>query len=198
MPISTVSGQSASLLAGKSIRAPGLFSRRADASLSKPRGEGRIRGYASLFGVLDLGRDVVLPGAFRESIARRGAEGIRLLWQHQPSEPVGRWTRIEEDRRGLIVEGELDLALPKARDLFALIQRGGLDGLSIGYRSESERRDPATGIRNLEKIDLWEISLVSFPLLPQARLHDVKSGTQGANGAAISRPAPTCRIAASC
>lgn len=197
MPCFSLSGQSASLLAGKSIRAPGLPSRRAGAPFSAAA-EGRIRGYASLFGVMDLGRDVVLPGAFRDSLQRRGAEGIRLLWQHQPSEPIGRWEQVQEDRRGLLVEGQLDLSMPRARDLFGLIQRGALDGLSIGYRSESERRDPATGIRNLERIDLWEVSLVTFPLLPQARLLDVKGYAEGAIGVAVPPRASTCRIAATC
>jgi HK97 family phage prohead protease len=95
-----------------------------------------------------------------------------------------------------MVEGELDLAVPRARDLASLIRRRALDGLSIGFRSESERRDPATGIRNLERIDLWEVSLVAFPLLPQARLMDVKADP-GTSGAAQPARAFTCRIAAS-
>ena len=135
---------------------------------------GEFEGYASLFGVMDLGRDVVLPGAFRTSLLERGAGGIRLLWQHDPHQPLGCWDEIVEDARGLYVRGALDLAQPKAREAFTLMQRGALDGLSIGYRTQVERKDPATGLRNLEKIDLWEISLVTFPLLPQARVHGVR------------------------
>lgn len=148
-------------------------SKSADATFSDAS-TGEFEGYASLFGVMDLGRDVVLPGAFRTSLHERGAGGIRLLWQHDPHQPLGRWDEITEDARGLYVRGALDLAQPKAREAFTLMQRGALDGLSIGYRTQIERKDPATGLRNLEKIDLWEISLVTFPLLAQARIHGVR------------------------
>jgi uncharacterized protein len=133
-----------------------------------------FEGYASLFGVMDLGHDVVLPGAFRDSLAARGAGGIRLLWQHDPHQPLGRFDEVHEDARGLYVRGQLDLAQPKAREAFSLLRRGALDGLSIGYRTQIERKDPATGLRALERVDLWEISLVTFPLLPQARVHAVR------------------------
>lgn len=131
---------------------------------------GRFQGYASLFGVMDLGRDIVLAGAFRDSLARRGASGIKQLWQHDPGQPTGIWVEIREDKKGLFVKGALNLAVPRAQHLHSLISHGALDGLSIGYRTEIDRRDPATGARWLEKIDLWEISLVTFPLLPQARI----------------------------
>jgi HK97 family phage prohead protease len=140
-----------------------------------PAMAGSFSGYASLFGVMDLGRDVVMPGAFRHSLARRGAGGIRLLWQHEPDKPIGRWTGLAEDGRGLKVEGRLDLDLPLGREVHQLMRRGLVDGLSIGYRTESERRDPATGLRRLEAVDLWEISLVTFPMLPQARVTAVKA-----------------------
>ncbi len=135
---------------------------------------GEFEGYASCFGVMDLDRDVVLPGAFRASLEARGAAGIRLLWQHDPHQPLGRWEEIAEDARGLYVRGALDLGLHKAREAFALMLGGALDGLSIGFRTQIERKDPATGLRRLEKIDLWEISLVTFPLLPQARVHGLR------------------------
>jgi HK97 family phage prohead protease len=149
------------------------------ASLSAETGE--FEGYASLFGQMDLGRDVVLPGAFRDSLTTRGSSGIRLLWQHDPHQPLGRWAEITEDARGLYVRGQLDLGNTKAREAFSLMQRGALDGLSIGYRTQIERKDPATGLRALARIDLWEISLVTFPLLPQARVH-------GFRKRAVSRP----------
>jgi uncharacterized protein len=142
-----------------------------------------FEGYASLFGMMDLGHDVVLPGAFSESLARRGTGGIRLLWQHDPARPLGTFAEITEDARGLYVRGQLDLNHTKAREAFSLMQRGALDGLSIGYRTQIERKDPATGLRTLERIDLWEISLVTFPLLPQARVH-------GFRKRAASHPGP--------
>ncbi|MDF2813414.1 MAG: peptidase [Microvirga sp.] len=135
---------------------------------------GVFEGYASLFGIADLGKDVVVPGAFRDCLAVRGVGNIRLLWQHDPAEPVGRWLSIEEDRRGLRVRGKLNLAVERARDIHALMREGGVDGLSIGFRVERARAERPTGLRRLEKLDLWEISIVTFPMLPGARVETVK------------------------
>ena len=132
-------------------------------------GTGIFEGYASLFGVPDLGRDVVARGAFRDSLASRGAAGIRMLWQHDPSEPLGRWLRVEEDARGLRVRGQLNLAVARAREIGALMRGGGIDGLSIGFRAVDARKERGGG-RRLLKLDLWEISIVTFPMLPQARI----------------------------
>ena len=137
----------------------------------KPRAvtaDGTFSGYASLFGIADLGRDVMMPGAFAASLARRGPHGIRMLWQHDPAEPVGRWLAIAEDARGLHVRGQLNLAVRRARELAALIAEGAVDGLSIGFRTEKAR--PERGLRRLLEVDLWEISLVTFPMLPGARV----------------------------
>lgn len=130
-----------------------------------------IEGYASLFDRIDLGRDVVLPGAFAASLGRRRARDVRMLWQHDPAEPVGIWTDIREDRNGLRVRGHLVTEVRRAQELAALISKGGVDGLSIGFRAVRARRDPAAKLRRIAEIDLWEISLVTFPLLPGARLH---------------------------
>jgi HK97 family phage prohead protease len=135
---------------------------------------GRFEGYASLFGVADLGKDVVVAGAFADSLARRGAAGLRMLWQHDPAEPIGRWLSVREDRSGLHVRGRLNLSVARARELHALMREGAVDGLSIGFRVERARAERGTGLRRLEKIDLWEISLVTFPMLPGARVRAVK------------------------
>ena len=130
--------------------------------------DGHFTGYASLFGVPDLGRDVVAAGAFATSLAERGAAGVRMLWQHDPAEPIGRWLSLREDARGLRVEGALNLAVQRGREVDALMREGGLDGLSIGFRTV--RASPQRGgLRRLQAIDLWEISLVTFPLQPGAR-----------------------------
>jgi HK97 family phage prohead protease len=142
---------------------------------SQVRADGLFEGYASLFGVADLGRDVVERGAFRESLLRRGPAGVKLLWQHDPAEPIGRWLSLVEDGRGLFVRGQLSLAVARAREIHALMRIGAVDGLSIGFRSERARTEPRTGLRRLERVDLWEISLVTFPMLPQARVSAVKA-----------------------
>lgn len=143
--------------------------------LARIEPDGAFEGYASLFRVADLGKDVVEPGAFRECLARRGAGGIRMLWQHDPTEPIGRWLDLREDSRGLYVRGRLSLAVARARELHALMRDGAVDGLSIGFRSQRARTEPRSGLRRLEKVDLWEISLVTFPMLPQARVSAVKA-----------------------
>lgn len=133
-----------------------------------------FEGYASLFGRADLGNDIVLPGAFAASLARRGAGGVKLLWQHDPGEPIGVWDEIREDARGLFVRGRLIPELARAREARALLTSGALDGLSIGFRTEKARTDPRRGVRELIAVDLWEISLVTFPLLPEARVSAAK------------------------
>jgi HK97 family phage prohead protease len=136
--------------------------------------DGVFEGYASLFGVADLGKDVVMPGAFADSLKRREANAVRLLWQHDPATPIGRWLSIREDGRGLRVRGKLNLAVERARDIHALMREGAVDGLSIGFRVERARAERPTGLRRLEKLDLWEISVVTFPMLPGARVENVK------------------------
>ena len=103
-----------------------------------------------------------------------GAAGVKMLWQHDQSEPIGTWLSVTEDSRGLRVRGKLDLAVARAREALALLKSGALDGLSIGFRTEKSTRHVATGARLLQKIDLWEISLVTFPMVPRARVTSVK------------------------
>jgi HK97 family phage prohead protease len=145
--------------------------------LKRVEADGTFSGYASLFHVEDMGRDIVLPGAFRDSLRQRGAAGIKLLYQHNPAEPIGIWDSLSEDSRGLLAKGRLMLAVARAREVLALMRAGALDGLSIGFRAVTGQRDAKTGIRRLASIDLWEISIVTFPLLPEARVAHVKSDT---------------------
>ncbi|AHB49046.1 primosome assembly protein PriA [Hyphomicrobium nitrativorans NL23] len=136
--------------------------------------DGTFEGYASLFNREDLGRDVVMPGAFRESLASRGPRGVKLLFQHDSNQPIGVWTVLREDARGLYAQGRLMREVSKAREVMALMRAGALDGLSIGFRTVKARRDKASGVRRIDKIDLWEISIVTFPLLPEARITTTK------------------------
>lgn len=129
----------------------------------------RLTGYASLFGIADLSGDVMQPGAFTASLARRGPEGVKFLWQHDPATPLGRWLSIEEDARGLRVTGILLPSVARAREAESLMRAGILDGLSIGFRTVRARSDRRSGQRAVAEVDLWEISLVTFPMLPGAR-----------------------------
>ncbi len=146
--------------------------------LKRVEQDGTFAGYASLFHTEDLGHDIVLPGAFHDSLAKRGAAGVKLLYQHNPAEPIGIWDSLKEDARGLYARGRLMLAVARAREVLALMRAGALDGLSIGFRTVVGHRDKSSGIRRLARIDLWEISIVTFPLLPEARVAHVKSDTE--------------------
>lgn len=143
--------------------------------LKSVEADGTFTGYASLFNREDLSGDVVVPGAFKESLSRRSVSAVKLLYQHDAHQPIGIWTALEEDARGLYAKGRLMREIDKAREVLALMRAGALDGLSIGFRTVKGRRDKATGIRRLEKVDLWEISIVTFPLLPEARVATVKA-----------------------
>jgi HK97 family phage prohead protease len=136
--------------------------------------DGTFSGYASRFGVVDLGRDLVLPGAFSESLARRGPRGIKMLFQHDPAEPIGVWLELREDGQGLFVRGRILPEVERGREVLALMRAGALDGLSIGFRTVEGRTDPRSGVRRLSRVDLWEISVVTFPMLPEARVSAVK------------------------
>jgi len=136
--------------------------------------EGRIEGYASLFGALDQSRDMVMPGAFTQTLRQRGLRKIPMLFQHDPAEPVGIWHELAEDTMGLFARGVLIPEVARARELYALIKSGAVDGLSIGYRTLRGRIDPKTRVRRLYQVDLWEISIVTFPLLNEARVRAVK------------------------
>jgi uncharacterized protein len=129
-----------------------------------------IEGYACLFDVPDLGRDLIERGAFAASLARQGAGGVRMLYQHDPAEPIGVWTDLIEDGRGLYARGRLSPFVARAREVAALIRDGALDGLSIGFKAVTARTDPRTRLRRIARIDLWEVSIVTFPMQPDARI----------------------------
>jgi len=136
--------------------------------------DGTVEGYASLFGEIDAARDVVMPGAFARTLRQRGIRRVPMLFQHDPAEPVGVWLELFEDFRGLRARGKLIPDVTRARELTALIRAGAIDGLSIGFRTVRGRLDPATRVRKIIDLDLWEISIVTFPLLAGARVRAVK------------------------
>jgi phage prohead protease, HK97 family len=145
-----------------------------DLDLETVGGDGRFSGYASIFGAIDLGRDIIEPGAFAASLRKRGAEAVRMLFQHDPDQPIGRWSEIREDRRGLYVEGRLALGVARGREVHELMKAGALDGLSIGFQTVKARSEKAAGIRRILAADLFEISVVTFPMQPGARVTAVK------------------------
>lgn len=130
-----------------------------------------IEGYASLFGIPDQGGDVVAPGAYADSLKAMNTEGrrVRMLWQHDPAQPIGIWDSVTEDARGLRVKGRLLDSVARGREAAALIAAGAIEGLSIGYRTLRASRTE-TGQRLLTALELWEVSLVTFPMLPTARV----------------------------
>jgi HK97 family phage prohead protease len=136
--------------------------------------DGTVEGYASLFGAVDQARDMVMPGAFAASLRQRGIRRVPMLFQHDPSEPVGIWLELHEDFRGLFARGRLIPDVARSRELLSLMRAGAVDGLSIGFRTVKGRIDPKTRIRRLDAVDLWEISIVTFPLLAGARVRAVK------------------------
>ncbi|WP_323764896.1 HK97 family phage prohead protease [Marinovum sp.] len=141
-----------------------------DSGLSVTDGQ-VIEGYASLFGACDQGGDVVAEGAYGASLKRLAAEKrqVRMLWQHDPAQPIGVWDEVREDGRGLYVKGRILEAVEKGREAAALLAAGAIDGLSIGYRTRRAVKSEK-GRRLLQELELWEVSLVTFPMLPSARV----------------------------
>ncbi|MEM8870620.1 MAG: HK97 family phage prohead protease [Pseudomonadota bacterium] len=136
-----------------------------------------IEGYASLFGTRDQGGDTVERGAYGASLgARRGK--VKMLWQHDPTRPIGVWDEIREDSKGLYVKGRILSEVQDGREALALLEAGAIDGLSIGYRTV--RAEKAGKGRKLLEIDLWEVSVVTFPMLPEARVQGAEDDGQDA------------------
>jgi len=131
----------------------------------------KIEGYASYFGEVDRGGDIVARGAYAASLHALGAKGgqVKMLWQHDPAQPIGVWDEVREDARGLFVKGRILADVAKGREAAALIAAGAIDGLSIGYRTVKATKDDK-GRRLLTELELWEVSLVTFPMLPSARV----------------------------
>ena len=130
-----------------------------------------ISGYASLFGKRDQGGDVVQKGAYAGSLKALAGSGrqVKMLWQHDPTHPIGVWDDVREDAAGLFVKGRILTEVEKGREAVALLSAGAIDGLSIGYRTVKAERD-GKGNRLLSELELWEVSLVTFPMLPEARV----------------------------
>lgn len=142
---------------------------------------GGFTGYASVFDVVDQNRDVMAPGAFANSLNAWAAKGRlpAMLWQHDAGEPIGAWREMREDGRGLFVAGRLFVDdIPRARQAYALMKSEALSGLSIGFRTVEAVFDETARVRRLLQVELYEVSLVTFPALDGARVGDVKTTPQ--------------------
>lgn len=138
---------------------------------------GTFEGYGSIFNITDKGGDIVVPGAFTETLAAQKAAGRlpAMLWQHRQAEPIGVYTSMEEDAVGLKVKGQLALKTARGAEAYELMKMGALSGMSIGYRSRDDSYDRVTGVRSLKKVDLVELSLVTFPMNDASRVSAVKT-----------------------
>ena len=146
--------------------------RKSDADLHLDN-SGVFSGYASVFNVEDSDSDVILPGAFKNSIQAWQQDKIKpkMLWQHNTAEPIGIWTKIVEDERGLYVEGKLLMEVGKGKEAYHLIQNGIVTDLSIGFRIKKHRVCTKTRKRYIEEVDLIEISLVTFGANSAAKIN---------------------------
>lgn len=139
-------------------------------------GCGVFEGLASTFGDRDILNDIIEHGAFAQSL--RDIRRVKMLWQHDSSQPIGVWESIQESERGLLVRGRLILDVRQGFEAWALLKAGAVDALSIGFRvpepSNDQEIDPESGARRVKRLDLWEVSIVTFPANPNARVERVK------------------------
>ena len=133
---------------------------------------GMFEGYGSVFGNKDLGNDVIEKGAFTKSIKRRTNKGVKLLYQHKSDMPIGVFDEIREDDHGLVVKGRLALKTQAGAEAYELLKMGALDGLSIGFKINPA--EVSYDRRIIKEVDLMEVSLVTFPMNPQATVRSVK------------------------
>ncbi|WPZ13627.1 HK97 family phage prohead protease [Nitratireductor rhodophyticola] len=136
--------------------------------------DGSFSGYASVFGVKDSYAEIVMPGAFTKSLTRYPAARVKMLWQHDRTEPIGVWTSFTEDSHGLKATGRILLETTRGREVHALMKAGAVDGLSIGFRTIRDSMDRAKGARLLHEVELREVSIVSFPANEEATVTTVK------------------------
>lgn len=142
---------------------------------------GEFMGYGSIFGNTDLGGDIVERGAFAATLAKRGPADIAMLWGHDLRQvPIGKWLDMREDERGLQVRGQLTLDIPQARNVHAALRNGTVKGLSIGYRIPpgGAEMDRGGKVRRIKSVELFEVSVVTFPMNQRAQVARVKSAAQ--------------------
>ncbi len=138
--------------------------------------DGSFEGYASVFNNKDLGNDVIKPGAFSKSVYDKKPKQIKLLYQHKTDEPIGVIDKLEEDKRGLKIKGRLAMGTQKGKEVYELMKMGALDSMSIGYKLSPEDYKYSDKLkkRTINNLDLMEVSMVTFPMNPKAKVTKVK------------------------
>ena len=139
--------------------------------------DGTVEGYGAIFGNIDRGHDIVEAGAFADSLT--DGPKVKMLWQHNPDRPIGVWDEVAEDDKGLRVKGHILNDVEAGREATVLLKAGAIDGLSIGYRTLEfrEAKIDDRWVRVIEKAELWEVSLVTFPMNPEATIDAVKAAS---------------------
>ena len=140
--------------------------------------KGTFTGYGSIFGNEDQGSDIMQKGAFTKSLINRPVSKVKMLYQHKTDEPIGVFTEMYEDSKGLFVKGQLAMGTQKGREAYELLKMGALDGMSIGFRADPDKQgynENKRGTRTLKEVDLMEISLVTFPMNERALIENVKA-----------------------
>ena len=142
--------------------------------------QGVITGYGSVFNILDSYGDIIVPGAFKNSLSLHKEAGTMpaMLWQHKDDQPIGVWQEMYEDDKGLAIKGQLCLEVQAAKEAYALLKQGAVNGLSIGFVKVDWKVDEKTDIRTLNVVDLWEVSPVTFPANGKSRITNVKSASE--------------------
>ena len=138
--------------------------------------DGTFKGYASVFGNIDSYNEIVAAGAFGKSLEEARKSGpVPILWQHDSTQPIGGDELLTEDTHGLKADGFLLInEIPQARQAHALLKRGVVKGLSIGYQVDADSVDKKTGVRTLHELSLKEYSIVTFPANTLANVESVK------------------------
>ena len=147
----------------------------------KSDAQGVFTGYGSIFGNEDQGNDIMKKGAFTKSLTKRPASKVKMLYQHKTDEPIGIFTDMYEDNKGLYVKGQLAMGTQKGREAYELLKMGALDGMSIGFKADPDKQgynENKRGTRTLKEVDLMEISLVTFPMNERALIENVKANSK--------------------
>lgn len=140
-------------------------------------GEGIFEGHAAIFDKENSHGEIVQRGSFKDTLKSRGTKGVKMLFSHDRAMPIGKWTELREDSKGLFVRGQLLMQLDKAKEAFLLMREGILDGLSIGFRVLEDTFDREKEVLLLNKIDLREISLVLMPSAEDALVSKVRDAS---------------------